>query len=169
MEGTLGYDILRVFTAAEIAANSPNCNIPPLGTKTFDGRPGKGYRFVKATTAWSAGDIIIRDYAGADEPNSCAPCSAVSQPIAGVAASTVPINGAGWIQIEGEFLTVACAASTAGQMVGTTATVGRGTGITFAGAPTQAEGLALMAATQAIRITALDVAAANVVQAVLHS
>lgn len=175
MEGTLGYDVTKVFTAAEMTAADPNKLIPRLGTRTFDasaGFGGKGYRFVKAgATGWASGDVIIRDFAGADEPNTCLPCSAVAQAVAGVAVSAVAAGGGGWIQIEGEHAAINCAASTAGQILGTTATVGRSTGIVAsAGAnPTQAEANASLAATQFVRITALDVAAANVAQGVIHS
>lgn len=170
MEGTLGYNFSRIYTAAEITANSPNSNIPKFGTRSFDGSTGKAYIFMKATTAWTAGDFIVRNYAGANEPFDGEPCSAVAQPIAGVANSTVPVNGAGWVQVEGEIAAANVAASTAGQFLGTTATTGRATGIVAsAGAnPTQAEATAFVAALQSVRATALDVAAANLCQVYLN-
>lgn len=173
MEGLLGYDIARVFTAAEMTAADPNKLIPRLGTRTFDasaGFGGKKYQFIKAgATGWASGDAVIRDFAGADEPNTGLPSSAVAQATIGIAVSTVAAGGGGWVQIEGEHPAINCAASTAGQILGTTATAGRLTGIVAsAGAnPTQAEATASLAATQFARITALDVAAANVVQGLI--
>ena len=164
----LGIDTSLIVTAAQLTANDPNRQIPNLGQIAMDGRLNKRYRFMRATTAWVANDIIVRDYAGTQEPNDGAPCTAVAQPVAGVALTTVPVNGAGWVQFEGEHPNVNVAASTAGQMVGTTATSGRGTGITMT-TPTTAESLALMAATQSCRITALDVAAGNLCQCYLGS
>jgi hypothetical protein len=166
MDQVLGADIARAYTAAEIIATDGLANVPVLGSRFEDGRNGKRYRFMRATTAWTANDLVVRDYAGANEPNDGAPCSAVAQPVAGIAVSTVAINGGGWVQTEGEYPTANIAASTAGQIIGTTATTGRGTGIIF-GTPSAAEVAAGMAAVQSTRITALDVAAGNLCQVVL--
>lgn len=165
-EGMLGYDISKVYTAAQVTANNPNDNIPPLGTIFTDGRNNKRYKFCKTSSVVAANDFVVRDYAATDEPNTVQQNTAVAQPIAGVSPNAIANGGAGWIQIHGEYPTANVAASTAGQMLGTTATAGRATGITMT-TPTTAESLALMAATQQVRATALDVAAANLCQVYL--
>lgn len=167
MEGLLGWDITRIWTAAELTANDPNKQIPTFGLEVTDGRTGKKYKFIRATTAWTANDAIVRDYAGTQEPNDGAPCTAVAQILAGIALTTVPVNGAGWVQIQGEYATANVAASTAGQQLGTTATTGRQTGIVFA-TPTAAEVAAGMASNSGVRCVALDVAAGNLCQVVLN-
>lgn len=168
MEQVLGVDITRIFTAAEVIATDGLANLPVLGVKFSDGRTGKKYKFMRATTAWTAGDCIVPDTAGANEPNDGAPCSAVSQVAVGIAVTTVPINGAGWVQTLGEFtLANVTTASVAGDKLGTTATTGRLGSITSAG-PSNAEVIAAIAAATGAGFEALDNAAANVCQVLIH-
>lgn len=164
MEQVLGWDINRVYTSTELADTTGNKNIPALGSVIVDGRNGKRYKFMRATTAWNSGDCVVTDTAGANEPNDGAPCSAVSQVAQGIAVTTVAINGGGWVQIYGEFtLANVTTASVAGDKLGTTATSGR-LGSLTATTPTAAEVIAAIAAATGAGFQALDNSVANICQ-----
>lgn len=163
-DALLGVDVTKVYTSTTLVDPNQSINAPPLGTTWLDGLTGKRYKFIKCTGAWNAGDCIVIDETATDEPNGGKPCSAVSQVAIGIAKTTVALNGAGWVQISGEYPTAnVTTASQAGDKLGTTATSGRLGSITAA-TPSNAEVIAAIAAATGASFEALDNSASNVCQ-----
>ena len=128
------------------------------GTVLFDGS-GRGYQFAKASTGWTAGDVVVitPSVGGAGVTTALGAPGTGQGKAAGVAAATVPTDSYGWVQRVGAVSVVnAATSSPAYTTLNTTTTAGRVSATATAG-------------TRAIPGVALSAAAAsNVAAGVLN-
>ncbi len=105
----------------------------PLGTEADDPRggqfnTGKRIRYVKASSAVSAGNALIVDTGDSTgtEPSVVIPSSAVGQIICGIAETAIAAGSFGWVTIKGRVASALKTASTttAGVTLAITATAG---------------------------------------------
>jgi hypothetical protein len=103
----------------------------PLGLEIDDPRGGtfsvgKRFRYVKAGSAISAGNVLVVSLADADEPNTLVPCSALNQLCVGVAEVAIASASFGWVQIKGRHSAAvkSTAVIAAGQALTTSSTAG---------------------------------------------
>lgn len=103
----------------------------PLGTVIDDPRGGahsngKQFKYVKAGSAISAGNVLVVSLADADEPNTLVPCSALNQLCVGVAEVAIASGSFGWVQVKGRHSAAvkSTAVIAAGQALTTSSTAG---------------------------------------------
>lgn len=155
-DAMLGVDVTVVRTAAE----GPEW---PLGSVWQDPRTGYKYIYINADTAIADGDILTPTLTDADVPWSLVPAAAVGLVVAGVGIVAIAAEGFGWVQIKGKKTNCKIEdAAVAGDMIGTSATAGRGVVITFTTtAATLAQLTAGFNALRGVRITPISAGSAN--------